>query len=111
MLPFEARQRFTAQATLGAGDATKTLFDVGTTQTAYITSVIATCLVSAAQAVYVGDSSGTVEALSLAASFTLHGQASVQLLNGLALTKGEDVIAKPAAAGPSFHVVVEGYLE
>lgn len=106
-------QPFVAEVTLGAGDATKTLKAATTGVSYVVTGVYATCLVSAAQTVFVGDSSGTVKALSIAASFTLHNQVRTGPLNraGLVLTEGEALIVKPAAAGPSFHVVVEGYLK
>ena len=106
-------QPFVIEKTLGAGDSSKELKAAATGISYVVTSVIATCLVSGAQIVYVGDSSGTIKALSLAASFTLHAQARMGPLNriGLVLTEGEALIIKPAAAAPSFHVVVEGYLQ
>jgi len=110
MLNFEKFQRFTTEATLGAADASKELMPAVSGVTYAVTRLAATCLVSAAQAAYVGDSSGTVKALSVAASFTLHAQARLNLLEGLKITAGEALIVKPAAAGPSFHVVVEGYI-
>lgn len=108
-LPFENYQRFCTEETLAVGDASKTLMAAVTGVTYYVTAVCATCLVSAAQAVYVGDSSGTQKALSLPASFPANSQAFTQLQEGLALTLSEALVIKPAAAGPSFHVVVEGY--
>lgn len=110
MLPVEARQRFSVQATLGTGDASKTLLDVGAGVTIVVMNVTLTSLVAAAQSLYVGDTSGTVKALSAAASLTVHAQLACQLVEGLRLTEGEDLIIKPAAAGPSVHVVAEGYL-
>lgn len=110
-LPFENYQRFCVQNTLAVGDATKVLIAAVTGVQYFVTAVCATCLVSAAQSVYVGDSSGTVKALSLAASFPAHSQAFTQLNEGLALTSGQALSITPAAAGPSFHVVVEGYLK
>lgn len=110
MFPVERYQRFSVQDTLGAGDASKTLVTGGAGITIVVTTAIITCITAAAQATYVGDTSGTVKALSVAASFSQHLQASVQLLEGLKLTEGENLIIKPAAAGPSFHAVVEGYL-
>lgn len=109
-LPAEVYQRFSVQNTLGAADASKTLLDVGAGVTVVVMNIKATCIASAAQSVYVGDTSGTVKAISLGASFPVHGESALQLLEGLKLTEGEDLIIKPAAAGPSFHVVAEGYL-
>lgn len=108
--PAERYQRFSVQATLGTGDASKTLLAGAAGVTIVVMCVKALCLVSAAQAVYVGDTSGAVKAISLAASYTLHASNDLQLLEGLRLTEGESLIIKPAAAGPSFHVVAEGYL-
>ncbi len=110
MIPFEVRQRFCVQETLAVGDATKTLLTHVDDSQYVITAICATCLVSAAQTLYVGDSSGTNKALSLAASFPQHSQAFTQLNEGLKLTLGEDIVIKPGAAGPSFHVVCEGYI-
>lgn len=110
MLPVERRQRFCKALILGTGDASTEVMPAISDVTYHIVNVIATCLTSAAQSMYVGDSSGTVKALALAASFPLHGQAASQLLEGLALTVGESLVIKPSAAGVSYHVVVEGYL-
>ncbi len=110
MLPAEAYQRFSVQATLATGDASKTILDIGAGVTVVVMSLTLTCIVSAAQPVYVGDTSGTVKALSLGSAYPAHSQATLQLLEGLRLTEGEDLIIKPASAGPSVHVVAEGYL-
>lgn len=110
MLPIEARQRFSRAVTLGTSDSSQEVMPAVTDGIYAITSVILTCLVSASQTVYVGDSSGNVKALSLGASFPAHSQAAVQLINGLELTSGESIVVKPGNVGPSFHAVVEGYL-
>jgi len=110
MLNFESEQRFCVQATLAAGDATKTLKAAIAEEQLVVTSVVVTGLTPAAQLLYVGDVSGAVKALSLAASLAANAQVSLQLIEGLKLTKGEDLIIKPAAAGPSVHVVAEGYI-
>lgn len=110
MLRAELRQRFSVAVTLGAGDVTKEVMPAVTGVQYGIINAIIICLTSAAQAVYVGDSSGTVKALSVAASYPLHGQVAAQLLEGLLLTAGESIVVKPAAAGPSFHAVVEGFI-
>ena len=110
MLSLEKWQRFSVQATLGTGDSTKTLQAGGAGITIYITSLTLTSLVAAAQVLYVGDTSGTVKGLSLPASYAAANQAFLSLLQGLPLTIAEDLIIKPAAAGPSVHVVAEGYI-
>lgn len=108
---FEREQKFTVQATLAATDASKVLRAGVAGETIVVTSVILTSITAAAQVLYVGDEAGTVKALSLPASKPDAGnQASLQLVNGLAITAGDDLIIKPAAAGPSVHVVAEGYI-
>jgi hypothetical protein len=111
MLEFEMEQKFSAQGTLAGADTSLTLKSASSVETLVVTSVILTTLTAGAQALYVGDESGTVKVLSLPASKPDAGnQASIQLLNGIALTKGEDLIVKPAAAAPNCHVVAEGYI-
>ena len=109
--PLETSQPFCVQATLGTGDATQTLRAAIAGVTFVVTSVTMTILVSGAQAIYVGDSSGSKKALSIAASATLHAQFVMQAAFGLELTIGEALVIKPAAAGPSAHVVVEGWIK
>lgn len=110
-LPFELRQRFCVQATLATGDASKTLVDVGAGVTIVVTSLNVMGMVAAAQVLYVGDTSGTVKVASYPASHPAVGVSrQIELKEGLKLTEGEDLIIKPAAAGPSVHVVAEGYL-
>lgn len=110
-LPVENRTKFSKSVTLGTGDTSKEVMAAEDGTTYYVMNCVLTCLTSAAQTVYVGDSSGTVKALSLAASFPQHGQASIQLIVGLRLTASEALVVKPGAAGVSFHAVVEGYIE
>lgn len=106
-----SEQAFTVQATLAAADTTKTLKITAADERAVITSVILTSITAAAQTLFVGDESGTVKAISIAASLTANLQISCQLVRGLRLTVGEDLIIKPAAAGPAVHVVAEGWIE
>lgn len=106
----EREQKFCVSGTLGTGDASVTLKAAVAGFSYYITGVILTSLTAAAQALFVGDSSGTVKAISVGASFTAHAQARMYVREGLKLTAGEAILVKPAAAGPSVHVVVEGYL-
>ncbi len=108
--PAQNYQTFSVQNTLGTGDASKMLLDVGPGVTIVVMNMSLIGLTPAAQALYVGDTSGNVRALNVAASFPAHGQLGLQLIKGLPLTEGEDLIIKPAAAGPSVHVVAEGYL-
>jgi len=107
----EIEQKFAVWANLGVGDASVVLVDAQPNIRIIVTTVIVTGKIMAAQAIYVGDSSGTVKVLDLPASIPAVGQQeAVQLVNGISLTKGEALIIKPAAAGPSVHVIAEGYL-
>ena len=109
-LPFEIQQRFAVQATLGTGDTSATLKAAITGRKFVVTGLVVTSLVAAAQTLFVGDTSGTVKALSLAASITANQQLFFNSIEGLQLTVSEDLIVKPAAAGPSVHVFAEGYV-
>jgi len=107
---FESESRFCVQGTLGTGDATKVLRVALAEEQLVVVSVSLLSKVAAAQVLFVGDTSGTVKALDVAASLTAHAQLYWQMLEGLKLTKGENLVVTPAAAGPSVHVVVEGYI-
>lgn len=109
-LPVELYQRFSTYALLGAADASKTIRAGGAGIIIAVTRILVICQASAAQAVYVGDTSGTIKAILVAAAYPLHGNITFVSEVGLKLTEGEDLIIKPAAAGPSFHVTAEGYL-
>jgi len=111
MLPSDRNQRFAKQGTMLAADAVLTLITGVSGQTIAIVDGIITCLVPAAQGVYLGDQSGTVKALSLATSFGTTCQAIFRSSEGLRLTPGEALVLKPASAGPSMHVSVSGYYE
>ena len=113
MLGLNTEQRFCAEKTLAAGDASKELVAANAAVQIVVTYVHSVGLVAAvAQTVYVGDSSGTVKVLSLPASIPVLGQEHTigPLTEGIKLTKGESLTIIPAIAGPSIHVVVEGYL-
>jgi hypothetical protein len=110
MLPSELYQGFCVEKTLGTGDASKELIAAEAGVTICVVAATLISLVAAAQAIYVGDTSGNVKALSVAASMT----ANLAVMTGphpygLQLTKGEALIIKPAAAGPSVHVSISGY--
>lgn len=107
---FEVYQRFCKEVTLGTGDAVKEIMPAEAGVTYFVTNGRIHCLVSAAQAVYVGDNDATNKAFSVAASFPVNSQVSLNLAEGLSMKTGQSLVIKPAAAGPSFHVVIEGYL-
>lgn len=110
MLPVETWQRFSTVAVLTAAQTSVVVMPGVTGYQYVIINGTLTCLVSAAQGVYLGDSSGTVKPMQAAASFAANAQLALQLLEGIKLTKSETVILKPDAAGPSIHAVVEGYI-
>jgi hypothetical protein len=104
-------QPWSAEATLGTGDATKTVKAApGAGKRIVVTGYTWSVLVSAAQAVDVEDSSGTVHVLRLPASPGVV-QGSYTFEAGLELTVNEALVITPAAAGPSVHVVAEGYIK
>lgn len=111
--PSENYQRWSAQATLGTGDTTKTVkASPGATNALVVTAYVYTSLTAAAQAVDLEDASGTVEVMkapvSVAAAVQLGSR--VQFEQGLKLTKNEALVLTPAAAGPGAHVWAEGYI-
>lgn len=98
-----------ATVTLGAGDSTKTIKAApGAGKSLYVTKLVLSVVTSAAQAVDVEDSSGTVEILKLPASAT--GQWGWAMDYSVPLTANEALVIKPAAAGPAIHVIAEGYV-
>lgn len=108
--PEDQFPRWSAQATLAAGDSTKTIKAAAATgYQLVVTRYAITSVTSAAQAVDLEDTSGTVEVCKLAASMTVNTQVRAEFVNGLALTKAEALILKPAAAGPAMHCWAEGY--
>lgn len=97
------------QATLGAGDASKTIIAApGAGKKLVVTKIIATVVTVAAQTVDIEDTSGTVEVLKLPASAA--GQYRAEFGHGMELTTNEALIIKPAAAGPAIHVSAEAYV-
>ena len=106
-------QRWSAQATLGTGDATKTVKAApGALKRLVVTNYVLTVVTAAAQAVDLEDTSGTVEVCKLGASASVHAQfRSPNMEEGLTLTVNEALILKPASAGPAMHVWAEGYIE
>lgn len=107
---FDSNQRYCVEKTLGTGDTSKELMPAVTGVTYFVTNARIHCLVAAAQTVFVGDADGTNKAFNLPASFPIHSFVTLNLLEGLSMKAGQALIIKPAAAGPSMHVVVEGYL-
>lgn len=111
MLPRERFPRFCVQQTLLAADASKTLVAATAGKTIVVTRVVLTGIIAAAQAVYVGDTSGTVKFLDVPASAPAVGLQILGMVEeGLRLTVAEAFIIKPVAAGPQIHCLAEGYI-
>ena len=109
MLGFEKYRKFCAQNTMLAADTVKTIQAGGAGIQIVLTRAFVICLTAAAQTVYVGDTSGNQKILSLPASYPVNSEAWAILDIGLALTVGDDAVIKPAAAGPSFFCILEGF--
>jgi hypothetical protein len=101
---------FCVQGTLGTQATTLSLKAApGALKALRVTKLFATVITSAAQVVDVEDTSGTVHVLRLGASATAHAQYQMTLERGVQLTANEALVVTPGAAGPSVHVVAEGY--
>ncbi len=101
---------WSAEATLAAGDATKTVKAApGAGKALVVTHVAWEVITSAAQATDLQDTSGTKFVARLPVSPGLvSGERHWDF--GLQLTTNEAFIVKPGAAGPSVHVYAEGYV-
>lgn len=109
-IPQETRKLWQAEITLLAGDATKTLLaaPVGPETKIVCTHMVARIITSAAQAVDI--KIGTVNVRRLAASEAVGTESFLgPMINGLEGQAGQALTIVPAAAGPSVHVVAEGY--
>ena len=107
----EIYPRFSVQDTLGAADATKVLVAGVAGRIIVVTYAKITSLISAAQVVFVGGATGPIRILSLAASFPVNTEARTELQVGIPLAVGDSLVITPASAGPSMHVVVEGFFK
>jgi hypothetical protein len=106
------KERWSAEVTLLAADTTKTLLatPTGTRKTIVVTHVVAHCLVSAAQAVDI--KIGSVNVRRLAASEAVGSESFLGPMDyGLIGQAASAMTIVPAAAGPSWHVVAEGYYD
>lgn len=104
-------QQWQSQIVLGAGDATKVLKAApGAGKRLVVTKLWANVLVSAAQPVDIEGSDGTDELIKFAASAAVGTQASREFDEGWALAQNIGLRIQPGAAGPSVHVVAEGYI-
>lgn len=112
MLPQESKEGWSAEITLGAADTTKTLLAAPTGQrkAIVVTHLVAHVLVSAAQTIDI--KVGTVVIRKLGASAGVGVETFVgPMVKGLFGQAGQALTIVPAAAGPSVHVVAEGYYD
>jgi hypothetical protein len=103
-------ERWSAEITLGTGDTTKTLLaaPTGTRKAIVVTHCVAHVLVAAAQAVDI--KIGTVMVRRLGVSEAVGNESFVGPMDyGLIGQAATALTIVPAAAGPSVHVVAEGY--
>jgi hypothetical protein len=102
---------FCVEATLGTGETTHTLKAApGVNLALYVTALYATVLTAAAQVIDIEAAGAGVKVLRLAASVTKDNMFQIQLTRGLKLTSNTALVVTPGAAGPSIHVVAEGYI-
>lgn len=111
-IPQEQLANWSAEITLGAGDTTKTLLAAPAAPYAgrriYVTHLHATSLIAAAQAVDI--KIGTVNVLRLVASWAVGNETFIgPMIRGLRGDVAGALVITPAAAGPSIHVIAEGY--
>jgi hypothetical protein len=111
-IPQETRAKWQAQITLGTGDTTKTLLAAPpapyATLRAYCTHMVALCLVSAAQAITI--TAGSMTFMSLPVSWAVGNEHFFgPMVLGLPGAAATAITITPASAGPSIHVVAEGY--
>lgn len=112
MLPFERYQRFTTAGVLTTGQAQLDLMPAATGYTYAVVNASIVCLVQAAKETYLGDSTAAKKAMIAPASVTTGYQDKLNLSGeGFKVTKSDTLVLKPESAGPSFHVIVEGYIE
>jgi hypothetical protein len=108
---FNRNQPWSAAVPFAAGDASKTIKATpGAGKALVITRYHVYITTSAAQAIDLEDTSGTVEVAKFPASLAVGSYLGPSLQKGIQLTANEAFIYKPAAAGPAGHVVAEGYI-
>lgn len=101
---------WSAEVTLAASDTTKTLLAAKTGRVPVMTHMIARILVAAAQTVDIA--CGTVKYKRFGASEAVGTEAFLGPMEyGLPGVSGTAIVITPAAAGPSVHVVAEGYYQ
>lgn len=104
------RENWSAEITLGAADANKTLLAAKTGRKTVVTHLVARVLVSAAQAITIAI--GSVAVCKIGASEAVGSESFFGPAEyGLVGDSGTAVVITPAGVGPSLHVRAEGYYE
>lgn len=99
---------WSAEVTMAAGDATKTILAAKTGKKTVVTHLVYHVITSAAQAVDIAI--GTMNVKRIAASEAVGSEGFIGPMDyGLVGASGTALVATPAAAGPAIHFVAEGY--
>jgi hypothetical protein len=112
MLDVSQRQSpWSACVAFVAGDASKVIKACPAGKILVVTSVFVLIRTAAAQTIDIADTSLTNKLMAFAASAAVGNYPGPSLFVGIPLVAGEDLIYKPAAAGPAGTVIAEGYLK
>lgn len=105
----ERPENFCIEDDLLAADASRNFKAApGAGKAIVVTRMILTSVTSAAQAATV--TIGNVIVARIPASFDVGGQIRLKLEKGLTGDENQPLTITPAAAGPAFHVIFEGYV-
>lgn len=109
-LPQETAERFSFEVTALAGDATKVLLAAKANRRPVVTYCHVIGLIAAAQAFDIQSSDGAVNVIRVGASLAVNAELFYgPLVEGVVLPIGTGIRYQPAGAGPSVHIVCEGY--
>lgn len=109
-IPQETCERFSVEVTALAGDATKVVLAAKAGRRAVVTYCHVIGLVAAAQAFDVQSSDAAVNVVRAGASLAVNAELFFgPMIEGVVLPIGTGIRYQPAAAGPSVHIVCEGY--
>ena len=99
------------------GDASKTVYTVGTIdpqsgtkEQVVVTGIHVFSVTAAAQIVTLQDATPGVTALKIPASWAAGSQIDFNNMGGIEMTRGQNLIIKPAAAGPAQFWIVDFYV-
>lgn len=102
---------------LATGDSSKTVYTVGTIdpqsgrkEQVVVVGIHVFSLTAAAQVVTLQDATPGVVALKIPASWAAGSQIDFNNIGGIEMTAGQNLIIKPAAAGPGQFWIVDFYV-